>query len=170
MIKFLLPTNQLTVLVLALVAASYTGDAFAPTSTPASRVLTGQRQRHPPPLRTRIAAEAMFRESTIITPEGFGFSAPASRVLNESKRGKGFYKAQASDSVIDVMEAITSGSEDVALVYEDDTLLGLFTEADYIRVSHDCECFDLICFHLFCQYSSIHFLNHYELLVSSSAL
>jgi hypothetical protein len=76
----------------------------------------------------------LLRDECIITPEGYGFSCPTSRILKESGRGQGFYKASASESVIDVMEAITSGTSDVALVFQGDELLGLFTEADYIKV------------------------------------
>jgi len=73
-----------------------------------------------------------------ITPEGYGFTATASRILRESKRDAGYHRASASDSVIDVMQAVTNGEQDVALVFDDeddDKLLGLFTESDYIRVS-----------------------------------
>jgi Na+/H+ antiporter NhaD/arsenite permease-like protein/CBS domain-containing protein len=77
---------------------------------------------------------------TMITPEGYGFSSPMGRVLTESNRKPGYHKAKASDTVIDVMQAITSSRDgyDVALVFDndnDDKLLGLFTESDYIRFS-----------------------------------
>lgn len=73
----------------------------------------------------------------MITPEGYGFSTPASRVLSESSRNGGFYRANVQESVIDVMGKISDGSHDVALVFDDETqtLLGLFTETDYIRFS-----------------------------------
>jgi hypothetical protein len=79
----------------------------------------------------------MIGEECIITPEGFGFTTPANRVLREAKRGVGYYRASASDLVIDVMDGITSGEQDVALVFDDKDakkLLGLFTETDYIKV------------------------------------
>ena len=77
-------------------------------------------------------------DSCSITPEGFGFSTPAERVLREANRGMGYYAATGSQRVIDVMEAITTGPYDVALVFDGDnkdTVIGLFTETDYIRVS-----------------------------------
>ncbi len=79
----------------------------------------------------------MIGEECIITPEGFGFTTPANRVLREAKRGVGYYRASASDLVIDVMDGITSGEQDVALVFDDKDakkLLGLFTETDYMKV------------------------------------
>lgn len=42
---------------------------------------------------------------------------------------------KGDDRVIDVMADITEGEEDVALVYDGSTLLGIFTESDYINVS-----------------------------------
>ena len=74
----------------------------------------------------------------LLTPEGYGFSATAERILTNAKRGNnGFYKASSSDKVIDVMGGITNGSEDVALIYENGELLGIFTETDYINVSYN---------------------------------
>jgi hypothetical protein len=81
---------------------------------------------------------ALATASTSITPEGFGFSTPASRVLAEAKRDGGYYMARASDIVTDVMEGITNGKMDAALVFDDadsQKLLGIFTETDYIKVS-----------------------------------
>ena len=91
---------------------------------------------------TRLAsavADGVMGDDSMITPEGFGFSAPARRILKEAGRSDGFYKAKGKELVIDVMEAITSeaGQEDVALVYGDDgELTGLFTETDYIKVRY----------------------------------
>lgn len=84
-----------------------------------------------------MTSEGVLGDECIITPEGFGFSAPARRVLKEANRSTGFYKASGKELVIDVMDAITSGEgTDVALVYgEDDKVMGLFTESDYIKVS-----------------------------------
>jgi hypothetical protein len=77
----------------------------------------------------------MLGEECLITPEGFGFSCPTQRVLKEAGRGRGYYQASPDDRVIDVMEAITSGQHDVALVLDEKgTILGLFTEADYVKV------------------------------------
>ena len=71
-----------------------------------------------------------------ITPEGFGFSSSVSRILASSGRAGGYYRAKSSDIVTDVMDGITGGTSDVALVFEDgtDNLLGIFTETDYIKV------------------------------------
>jgi Na+/H+ antiporter NhaD/arsenite permease-like protein/CBS domain-containing protein len=77
----------------------------------------------------------LLTDESSITPEGYGFSTPTKRILKEAKRGVGYHRANGSDEVIDVMEAITLGVEDVALVFEEDKLLGIFTEADYVKVS-----------------------------------
>lgn len=86
--------------------------------------------------------DVILTEDSLITPDGYGFTTPASRILKVTGRSNvGFVKAKGSDSVIDVMQAITDGTNDVALVFEDhdpNTLLGLFTETDYIRVSYSC--------------------------------
>jgi Na+/H+ antiporter NhaD/arsenite permease-like protein len=100
------------------------------TSTSSS---TSSFLRSSPLFGSSIDDGMLLRDECIITPEGYGFSCPTSRILKESGRGQGFYKASASESVIDVMEAITSGTSDVALVFQGDELLGLFTEADYIK-------------------------------------
>ena len=86
------------------------------------------------------ATAGVLDEDCMITPEGFGFSAPARRILKEANRGGGFHKATSQDLVIDVMEAITTGQKDVALVFgkgddkDDGVVQGLFTETDYIKV------------------------------------
>ena len=41
---------------------------------------------------------------------------------------------------VEVMAAITEGLVDVALVFDKDDLLGIFTESDYIRVSNAVWC------------------------------
>ena len=72
-----------------------------------------------------------------LTPEGYGFSSPVGRIL-KSRGGLGYYKAKSTDSVITVMEGLSSGDikGDVALVYDDDeVLVGIFTDADYIRLA-----------------------------------
>ncbi len=72
----------------------------------------------------------------VLTPEGYGFSSSAERVLSQAKRGNnGYYKANSNDKVIDVMGGMTNGPEDVALVYQSGNLQGIFTETDYIEVS-----------------------------------
>jgi hypothetical protein len=75
-------------------------------------------------------------DECLITPEGYGFSASMGRILSTADRGNGFYRARASEIVIDVMEGITEGKADVALVFDDSSskLLGIFTETDYIKV------------------------------------
>lgn len=82
-------------------------------------------------------------ENTSITPEGFGFSSPVSRVIDIANRNGGYYKAKESNVVTDVMDEITNGIADVALVFEDDNgdgsneygkIKGIFTESDYIKV------------------------------------
>ena len=80
-------------------------------------------------------------EDRVFTPEGYGFSASMGRVLSASDRDSGYYKAISSDTVTDVMENISKGKADVALVFDDlddsssiSKLLGIFTESDYIKV------------------------------------
>jgi Na+/H+ antiporter NhaD/arsenite permease-like protein/CBS domain-containing protein len=89
---------------------------------------------------TATSINSIVDNMASITPEGYGFSSPMDRVLAESKRQPGYHKAKASDTVIDVMQAITGSRDgyDVALVFDDDNdnkLLGLFTESDYIKFS-----------------------------------
>lgn len=70
-----------------------------------------------------------------ITPEGYGFSSSIGRVLKQADRGGGYYKAASTDIVTDVMDGITGGDVDAALVFDETSkLLGIFTESDYIRV------------------------------------
>ena len=72
-----------------------------------------------------------------ITPEGYGFSTPASRLLSKAQRMNGFHKASSEDGVLSVMDAITGSVQDAALVFdEDERLVGLFTETDYVKVCH----------------------------------
>ena len=84
----------------------------------------------------------------LLTPEGYGFSSPVGRILNSKIGGSGlgYYRAPASMSVIDVMAGINSSDgdnnkssySDVALIFDDtnpDVLLGIFTDADYIRLA-----------------------------------
>jgi hypothetical protein len=78
-------------------------------------------------------------KDAMITPEGFGFTAPARRIVKEANRpGSGYYRASSSENIMSVVTKITGGSgSDVALVFDDQTnkIVGLFTETDYIKVS-----------------------------------
>ena len=70
-----------------------------------------------------------------LTPEGYGFSSPISRVMKESGKS-GYYRAKSSESVVDVMGKI--GKNEVALVFDeenDEELMGIFTDFDFIRLS-----------------------------------
>ena len=109
--------------------AATTTDAIAPVAVMPRAFQTAAPAQKPLP----STASPLMEESSLITPEGYGFSTPVIRILKESERG--YHKAEASDTVIDVMQAITAGDYDVALVYDDQELVGLFTETDYIRVS-----------------------------------
>jgi len=75
----------------------------------------------------------------MLTPEGYGFTSPAERVLQvmTSDDNFGYHRATGDDQVIDVMEGVTDSSADVALVFdsEEDRFLGIFTEADYVDFS-----------------------------------
>jgi hypothetical protein len=79
-----------------------------------------------------------LKKETMLTPEGYGFTAAAKRILKEANRaGNGYYKAYSTDNIMTVIAAITEGGEyDAALVFDEDTkeMMGLFTESDYIRV------------------------------------
>lgn len=81
-------------------------------------------------------------EECNITPEGYGFSSSAERVMRVADRGNGYYRATSGESVTDVMDGITSGQVDVALVFDETTnkLLGIFTESDYIKVCYVRNC------------------------------
>mmetsp|Transcript_12582 Transcript_12582/g.14381 ORF Transcript_12582/g.14381 Transcript_12582/m.14381 type:complete len:852 (+) Transcript_12582:146-2701(+) len=119
-----------------------------------------QQQQPPPPQPepvTAISAEAVAVVSEIVesvpeivevapsgsaglTPEGTGFSCPTSRIVRKAKRdNNGYYRADSEEAVTNVIAAITQESTaDVALVYDkEDTLLGIFTETDYIKFSTD---------------------------------
>jgi hypothetical protein len=75
-------------------------------------------------------------DECIITPEGYGFGSSTSRILSVANRNNGYYRATGSEIVTDVMEGITGGKVDVALVFDDSSnkLLGIFTETDYVKV------------------------------------
>ena len=74
--------------------------------------------------------------------DGYGLSSSAERIFQEAQRpNNGYYRAYSNETVVDVMQQIlldTSNEYDIALVYNHETpneLLGIFTEADYIRYS-----------------------------------
>lgn len=78
-----------------------------------------------------------LKKETMLTPEGYGFTAPAKRILQEANRSnKGYYRASSKESILTVIAAITEGEYDAALAFDDDTnaVVGLFTESDYIKV------------------------------------
>ena len=83
------------------------------------------------------SATTLLSDECMITPDGYGFSASASRILAESARGDGYYRASSTETVLDVMAKVSDGVHDVALVFDEgnNTLLGLFTESDYIFFS-----------------------------------
>jgi hypothetical protein len=101
--------------------------------------------------------QEVFATSSLLTPEGYGFSSSVERILKKSKRNGGYYKAQGSDRVIDVMAGIANqDGADIALVFGDGDgdLLGIFTETDYIKVRAyamlcSCDCNTWLCLHLF---------------------
>lgn len=79
-----------------------------------------------------------LRQGNVITSEGYGFSSPLIRVLDVASRNGGYYSAKTSTIVTDVMDEITNGKTDVALVFQDGEngkLEGIFTETDYIEFS-----------------------------------
>ena len=118
--------------------------SFAPVQNHISRPfavlpVTTIAKNNPHGFSTKLAStnEEFFPDSCLLTPEGYGFSSPAERILRKSGRGKGYYRANGSDRVIDVMAGITEGEVDAALVFDEKTedILGIFTESDYIKVS-----------------------------------
>lgn len=83
-----------------------------------------------------ISGNELFSAECLLTPEGYGFSSSAERILEQSKRGaSGYFKAAEDDKVVDIMEGITEGDVDIALIYGDDSLMGIFTETDYVNFS-----------------------------------
>jgi hypothetical protein len=77
--------------------------------------------------------------SSSMTPEGYGFSSPIHRILKLSTNRGQYHKALASDTVTEVLDGITNGAmpSNAALVFSDDddkSLVGIFTETDYIKV------------------------------------
>ena len=114
--------------------------SFAPVARHLSNRKSASFQ-HPSPrvIRHVSGAEELEAESIMnmefLTPEGTGLSSPISRIVKLSKRDNGYYRANGSDRVVDVMDGITRDvKHDVALVYDGDKLVGIFTESDYIKV------------------------------------
>ena len=106
--------------------------AFASSTSGSARTATVRHMA-----ATETGEQEMFATSSLLTPEGYGFSSSVERILKTSQRNSGYYKAQGSDRVIDVMGGIANQEgADIALVFGDDDgdLLGIFTEADYIKV------------------------------------
>lgn len=122
---------------LALLPASH---AFAPASPQIHRSPLAHVPLGPKSAMSMARAGLLLPEEEMITPQGYGFSAPASRILQESGKKTGYHKANSEDGVLKVTEAITGDAEqDVALVFTDsDMLVGLFTEADFVTVSQVC--------------------------------
>ena len=125
----------------AILLASIQGiSAFAPASFVPHA--TGRNQltyRAAPSVSSSCTSlnQASIGDQCLLTPEGFGFTSSAERILKETHKGEssGYAAVNGNDSVIDVMQSITSGEDDVALVYDGTDLLGIFTESDYINVS-----------------------------------
>ena len=105
----------------------------------AAAAATANSGRHTLLKSAASSSDQMFNSECLLTPDGFGFSSSAGRILDKAGRGQGYHRADATDRVIDVMAGIADGDgTDVALVFEDggDELLGIFTETDYIKVSN----------------------------------
>lgn len=104
----------------------------------------GKTQRHLVGAEFNPEGLVPFNKDTMLTPEGYGFTAPAKRIVTESSRaGAGYYRASSSQNVLEVVHEITKGDDyDVALIFDEETdkILGLFTESDYIKVSEVEEC------------------------------
>jgi len=130
--------------VCSLLLSLQNGDAFAPRHSPVGFSSTGLarvgKSYGSPLIRLNVGIQAdpeeWMAQDSSITPEGFGFSSSIDRVLKSADRSGGYYRASSSDIVTDVMEGITNGKADVALVFDDvsNKLAGIFTETDYIKV------------------------------------
>jgi Na+/H+ antiporter NhaD/arsenite permease-like protein/CBS domain-containing protein len=116
--------------------------AFAPASfvphSPVRHLPSARSQPSSVVVDTKLNAnEVIDVDQCLLTPEGYGFSSDAERIIKQAKRGEngGYVAVKGDDRVIDVMASITDGDEDVALVYDKTELLGIFTESDYINFS-----------------------------------
>lgn len=114
--------------------------SFTNTNLPPSSLAL--QPRYPASTKLHVGAEIdpdevlPLDQETILTPEGYGFSSTTGRILSVSDRRNGYYRATGSELVTNVMEGITDGTVDVALVFDDSSnqFLGIFTETDYIKV------------------------------------
>lgn len=86
-----------------------------------------------------IDEECFFDDATPrLTPDGFGFSSTAERILDSRKKNddednNGYYRATGDQPMIDVMAAVSDEKLEIALVFDTNKdLLGIFTETDYI--------------------------------------
>lgn len=81
-----------------------------------------------------------LKQAQMLTPEGYGFTAAAKRIVAEAgRRGNGYYRASSTQNIFEVIQAITDGEYDAALVFDEENnnkIVGLFTESDFIRVSN----------------------------------
>lgn len=133
MVKF--ATSIASALILSNVEAFSTINKFTSPAKPSLASSLTRSQFSGTSLNVGANPEEVFPLERSITPEGYGFSSSIDRVLKEAGRNNGYYKASGSDLVTDVMDGITSGDVDVALVFDDESkLLGIFTESDYIKV------------------------------------
>ena len=75
-------------------------------------------------------------EASLFPPKGYGFTSTIRRILDAPNCRSGYYRAFSNETVMDVMDCISSGSEDVALVFDESSgrFLGLFAETDYLKV------------------------------------
>jgi len=135
----------------ALLASMLSNSALAFTTPQSTRALRSSQfvpsndrlfsntQRYQTSDSVQYSEECLMPEETMITPAGFGFTAPAKRIVEESgKEGAGYYRASSSEKILSVINEIVSGEDfDAALVFDDETskIVGLFTEADYIKFS-----------------------------------
>ena len=136
MVKFAL--SLVSALLLSDVDAFSTINKFSSPSKPSPAFSLGRSQFSGTRLNVgaNLDPEEVFPLERSITPEGYGFSSSIERILKEAGRSNGYFKASGSDLVTDVMDGITAGDVDVALVFDDSSkLLGIFTETDYIKFS-----------------------------------
>ena len=93
---------------------------------------------------TTTTTSSMMLNGNVL--DGYGLSSSVQRIFAQARRpNNGFYRAYSNETVVDVMQQIlldttTSDDEyyDIALVFNHENaneLLGIFTEADYIRYS-----------------------------------
>ena len=147
-------SHRATLATVVAVGSFVASSAFSPIAGPAHGVVpfsaaarrpaaaaaaTANSGRHTLLKSAASSSDQMFNSECLLTPDGFGFSSSAGRILDKAGSGQGYHRADATDRVIDVMAGIADGDgTDVALVFEDggDELLGIFTETDYIKVSN----------------------------------